>query len=224
MRLGVTRYTVFLAGNATINVGEGNNQAALYGASSIRSTSITAGAGDDSIYVYGFNASDGGLSLLGDAGNNSLAVIASLGRFGIFLRGWEGANSFYVQDSNAITGLTIVGDSGAATSIASSSVITVVGCRLDSAQIVGTPGPDAMTIVSNNVSGAAPQASLRNTMILTGHGGDDDIQLHYNFIFENLFARMGDGDDFLWLNTNDIRGQAELDGQAGTTACGSLET
>ncbi len=94
VRLGVTRYTVFLAGNATINVGEGNNQAALYGASSIRSTSITAGAGDDSIYVYGFNASDGGLSLLGDAGNNSLAVIASLGRFGIFMRGWEAPTAF----------------------------------------------------------------------------------------------------------------------------------
>jgi hypothetical protein len=219
VRLGVTRYTVFLAANGSINVGEGNNQAALYGASSIRSTSIAAGAGDDSIYVYGFNASDGSLSLVGEAGNNSLAVIASLGRFGIYLRGWDGTNSFYIQDSYAITGLTIVGDSGAPTSNASSSVITVSGCRLHSAQIVGTPGPDDMMIVGNNVSDAAPQASPRNTMILDGVGGDDDVQLHYNFILENLFARMGEGNDFLWLNANDIRGRAELDGGSERTAC-----
>jgi hypothetical protein len=216
VRLGVTRYTVFLAANGSVNLGEGNNQAALYGASSVRDTSIAAGSGNDSIYVFGFNASDGGLSLLGDAGNNSLAVIASLGRFGIFLRGWEGTNSFYVQDSYAITGLTIMGNSGAPNAPASSSVITVSGCRLPSAQIVGTPGPDDMMIVSNSVIDAAPQASLRNTMMVSGNGGDDDIQLHYNFIFEDLFARMGDGNDLLWLNTNNIRGRAELDGEAGT--------
>jgi hypothetical protein len=219
VRLGVTRYSVFLAG-ASIHLGAGNDQAALYGASSTGNISIAAAAGDDSLYAYGVTVSQGGLALLAEAGNNSLAAIASFARFGISMRGWDGANSFYVQDCYTTSGLFVIGhiEGDTPNTRPSSSVITISGCLLDSAQIVGTRGHDAMTIVANSVSAAFPQASPRNSMTIEGVGGDDNVQMHYNLILENLFARLGEGNDFLWLNGNDIRVRAELDGQAGSNA------
>jgi hypothetical protein len=220
VRLGVTRYSVFVGSRAFIDLhGGGNDQVALYGASSVDDTTIQTHTGDDSIYVYGFT-SHGGLALLGDEGNNSLAAIACYAPNGISLRGLDGSNSFYVQDVYTIFGLDVIAHIGAGPdNRPSSSVITVSGCLVDAVQIVGTRGHDEMTIVGNNVSAAIPQSNrLHNTMMIDGLEGDDNIQVHYNFILENLFARMGDGNDFLWFNTNNVRGRAELDGGFGTNS------
>jgi hypothetical protein len=193
---------------------------AIYGASSIGHTNIDAGSGDDSMYAYGFTAAWGGLALLAQAGNNNLAAIASYAPIGVSLTGWDGSNSFYVQDVYTTDGLMVIAHVEGVTpnTRPSSSVITISGCWLDAAQIVGTRGHDEMTIVGNNVSLAIPQSRLHNTMMIDDLGGDDNIKLHYNFILENLFARLGDGNDFLWFNTNNVHGRAELDGGFGTNS------
>jgi hypothetical protein len=73
IRLGVAAYTVYVGENCTVAGHGADDRISAYGASARQAFVLAGGGEGDSIMAYGVTA--GGLTVAGDEGNNSLAVL-----------------------------------------------------------------------------------------------------------------------------------------------------
>jgi cyclophilin family peptidyl-prolyl cis-trans isomerase len=186
------------AGSDSIMVnGSTENSQFVLGASSAGATTLRGGDGDDSILAR-FSFIVGPWKVEGGAGNDKIGLHTSATSGDTTVSGGDGNDMLLVDTNYFVTSLTVNGNGGSDSLALRSSIM------LQSATLLGGDGNDNLEVASINSRG-----------LMISHGAGQDSAAVRASLLQNLFADLGDGDDMLVLQSNQIFGSAEADGGLG---------
>jgi hypothetical protein len=186
------------AGNDTIAVnGAAESTQFVLGASSVGATTLRGGDGDDSIQAT-FSFVVGPWKLEGGAGNDKIGLFTSATSNDTTVSGGEGNDMLLVDTNFFVTSLTINGNGGSDSLSLKNSIMQ------QSATLLGGDGNDNAEVANINSRG-----------LMISHGAGQDTTAVRASILQNLFADLGDGNDMLIVQSNQIFGSGEADGGLG---------
>jgi cyclophilin family peptidyl-prolyl cis-trans isomerase len=186
------------AGDDSILVlGSTENSQSVLGASSAGATTLRGGDGNDSIQAR-FSFVVGPWKVEGGAGADAIGLVTSSASGDVTVSGGDGDDLLAVDTNFFVTSLTISGNGGSDSFALKNSIM------LQSATLVGGDGNDNSDVANINTRG-----------LLLNHGAGQDSAAVRASIMQNLFADLGDGDDMLIMQSNQIFGSAEADGGLG---------
>jgi hypothetical protein len=169
------------------------------GSSSIGATTIRTGDGDDSILV-GMTYIVGGMEVDAGLGNDAVSLTNSAISGATSIVGGGGLDRLIVDGAYFVQTLAMNGGTDSDDVQFRNSIV------LGSASLAGGDGADLADVANVSV----PIFSV------TQGAGQDSVTLRGS-VLERLFADLGDDNDSLTLESNQVYGLAELTGGAGTS-------
>jgi hypothetical protein len=197
----------YVVGDLVIETGAGNDQLDLTGvsnanqfwagSSSLGSTTIRTGDGDDEItislaFIVGTTEVDAG------AGNDAVSLDASAVSGNTSIVGGDGHDQLTIDASYFVAAISLDGGLGA------DNVQLTASIAMGSASLAGGDGHDVSEIADSSV----PHVTVNQ-------GAGQDAVTVRGSLFDSFFADLGDDNDALTLESNSMFGGANVEGGAG---------